>query len=232
MLIVVYVLAVVFVLFVAAVVATHDSAGLAEAPADRADSGLPDGVLQPEDLAAVRFGMVLRGYRMAEVDDTLSRVGAELAARDARIRDLEQALVEVVEPQVEAVEARWSPPNTRPAPMVTSPPLITFDKVVVPDPQVVPVPSRIPNVVRPSLQPPERPPVAVPRVEEPEPLDLIDKAPPSLPSGPPVEASAYGGLDDLFPEVLEPEPAADGTPEAIDITGPDVTPSGEARPQA
>ena len=34
----------------------------------------------------------VRGYRMADVDDALGRLGAELAERDARIADLEAAL--------------------------------------------------------------------------------------------------------------------------------------------
>lgn len=211
MLIVLYLLVVVLVLFVAAVVATHDSAGLAEAPADRADIGLPEGVLQPEDLAEVRFGMVLRGYRMAEVDETLARVGAELAARDARIRELEQALVVAAEPRVERAETPWSPPNTRPAPVVTSPSLVTADQVVVPEPQVVAVPSTTPPVVRPFEQPP---------APEPEPVPEPQPVPPE-----------YGGLDELFPEVLAPEPAAEGATEATEITGDERAPSGDAPAQ-
>jgi DivIVA domain-containing protein len=40
----------------------------------------------------LRFPLAARGYRMADVDDALSRLGAELAERDARIADLESAL--------------------------------------------------------------------------------------------------------------------------------------------
>lgn len=40
----------------------------------------------------LRFPLVARGYRMADVDDALGRLGAELAERDARIADLESAL--------------------------------------------------------------------------------------------------------------------------------------------
>ncbi|WP_436738778.1 DivIVA domain-containing protein [Streptomyces sp. BBFR102] len=43
------------------------------------------------DIDALRFPVVLRGYRMTEVDDALSRLGAELAERDARIAELESA---------------------------------------------------------------------------------------------------------------------------------------------
>ncbi|CAM5291913.1 hypothetical protein SBADM41S_09919 [Streptomyces badius] len=36
--------------------------------------------------------MVLRGYRMVDVDEALSRLGAELAERDARIAELGSTL--------------------------------------------------------------------------------------------------------------------------------------------
>lgn len=44
------------------------------------------------DIDGLRFPLTARGYRMADVDDALSRLGAELAERDARIADLESAL--------------------------------------------------------------------------------------------------------------------------------------------
>jgi DivIVA domain-containing protein len=47
------------------------------------------------DIEELRLPMVVRGYRMADVDDVLSRLGAELAERDARIADLEAALAGV-----------------------------------------------------------------------------------------------------------------------------------------
>ncbi|MFE9117315.1 DivIVA domain-containing protein [Streptomyces sp. NPDC007172] len=43
------------------------------------------------DVEALRLPVVLRGYRMADVDDVLSRLGAELAERDARIAELRSA---------------------------------------------------------------------------------------------------------------------------------------------
>ncbi|WP_307544459.1 DivIVA domain-containing protein [Streptomyces sp. V3I8] len=52
----------------------------------------PDRPVHRGDVEALRFPLTLRGYRMADVDDALSRVGAELAERDARIADLEAAL--------------------------------------------------------------------------------------------------------------------------------------------
>ncbi len=80
------VLGVLSVLFVAAVVATRDGELLVDAPRDRADLDLPvDGPLHADDLDRVRFGMALRGYRMAEVDALLQRLVVELRDRDARL---------------------------------------------------------------------------------------------------------------------------------------------------
>ncbi|GAA1352202.1 DivIVA domain-containing protein [Streptomyces beijiangensis] len=47
------------------------------------------------DIEELRLPMVVRGYRMADVDDVLSRLGAELAERDARIAGLEADLAGV-----------------------------------------------------------------------------------------------------------------------------------------
>jgi DivIVA domain-containing protein len=105
------VLAVLAVLFVAGALATRETDLLVEAPTDDPDVDLPVGPLQPEDIAALRFGMVLRGYRMREVDETLRRVAGELTARDERIAALEQALVDVVEPQLAEVEQRLASPG-------------------------------------------------------------------------------------------------------------------------
>ncbi|MGW5094931.1 DivIVA domain-containing protein [Streptomyces nodosus] len=52
----------------------------------------PDRPVGREDVDALRFPLVLRGYRMADVDDALGRLGAELDERDSRIADLEAAL--------------------------------------------------------------------------------------------------------------------------------------------
>ena len=82
-------LGVVAVLFAAAVVATRGGAVMAEAPQDLPDLGLPARPLQPEDVAAVRFSMAPRGYRMSEVDQVLDRLAAELADRDRQLARLE-----------------------------------------------------------------------------------------------------------------------------------------------
>lgn len=44
---------------------------------------LPDGSVTGSDVAALRFAMALRGYRMSDVDWALSRLGAEID----RLRD-------------------------------------------------------------------------------------------------------------------------------------------------
>ena len=84
------VLGVLAVVFVAALVATRDGELLVDAPRDRADHDLPLGApITPDDLDAVRFGMALRGYRMAEVDALLDRLSGELRERDVRLAELE-----------------------------------------------------------------------------------------------------------------------------------------------
>lgn len=82
-------LGVVAVLFVAAVVSTREGPVMADAPPDAPDLGLPSGPVRAGDIAGVRFGLAPRGYRMAEVDEVLDRLAAELADRDTRIAVLE-----------------------------------------------------------------------------------------------------------------------------------------------
>jgi DivIVA domain-containing protein len=49
---------------------------------------LPEGPLGAADIRGARFGLALRGYAMAQVDDLLERLAAEVAERDARIAEL------------------------------------------------------------------------------------------------------------------------------------------------
>ena len=86
-------LGVVLVLFVAAVVATREDQAMADAPQDLPDLGLPVGPLEPQDVAAVRFSMAPRGYRMSEVDAVLERLAEELA-------DLHRQLAQLEDPQL------------------------------------------------------------------------------------------------------------------------------------
>ncbi|MFF5720052.1 DivIVA domain-containing protein [Streptomyces buecherae] len=72
------------------VVGGGDGAALPEAQPDRLLDPLPeDRPVDRADIEALRLPLALRGYRMAEVDDALGRLGAELAERDARIAALE-----------------------------------------------------------------------------------------------------------------------------------------------
>ncbi|HEY1133467.1 MAG TPA: DivIVA domain-containing protein [Nocardioides sp.] len=62
---------------VAAVAAGHGTP-MAPEHGDRPDVGLPaEGPLTADDLRAVRFPVVLRGYRQADVDALLARLAAD-----------------------------------------------------------------------------------------------------------------------------------------------------------
>jgi DivIVA domain-containing protein len=52
---------------------------------------LPDARLTAEDIRSLRFGVTLRGYAMAQVDDVLERLGREIAERDGEIAALRAA---------------------------------------------------------------------------------------------------------------------------------------------
>lgn len=70
--------------------------GLPEAVPDRAADQLPaHRPLRRADIEELRLPTALRGYRMAEVDEVLDRLGAELAQREARIAELESSLAGV-----------------------------------------------------------------------------------------------------------------------------------------
>ncbi|MER8237032.1 hypothetical protein [Streptomyces sp. NPDC094049] len=76
-----------------AVIGGGDSEVLPEVAPEQLVDPLP--VSRPVDRAdveALRLPVGLRGYRMADVDDVLVRLGAELAERDARIAELEESL--------------------------------------------------------------------------------------------------------------------------------------------
>ncbi|MER5937794.1 MULTISPECIES: DivIVA domain-containing protein [unclassified Streptomyces] len=87
-------LAVVVAAVTLAVVGGGEGEGpLPEAAPERLRDPLPpDRPVNRADIESLRFPLTARGYRMADVDDALSRLGAELAERDARIADLESAL--------------------------------------------------------------------------------------------------------------------------------------------
>lgn len=227
-LIVVYLAVVVAVLFVAAVVATSEDPVLADAPPDAADVVLPAGQVQPEDVADLRFGLALRGYRMSEVDPVLDRLATELRGRDQRIAELEGALVALAEPQVSSLEQggppSWgdrplSPPPAEPQTVATSeptsPPPLPEPAPTL-DPEVEPLRTASPERLEPAAREPQPPsPATQPDLAPPEPqvTDLVAPDPTAVHA--PVET-----VDDDFPEVLLPEPAAEGTVEAREDDAP------------
>ncbi|MFJ6101450.1 DivIVA domain-containing protein [Streptomyces sp. NPDC092359] len=88
-----------------AVIGGGDSEVLPEVAPEQLVDPLP--VSRPVDRAdveALRLPVGLRGYRMAEVDDVLVRLGAELAERDARIAELEEALTGASATRAEGAE--------------------------------------------------------------------------------------------------------------------------------
>ncbi|MFI0807827.1 DivIVA domain-containing protein [Streptomyces echinatus] len=86
-------LAVVVAAVTLAVVSGGESAPLPEVAPERLHDPLPaDRPVGSADVETLRFPVAPRGYRMADVDDALGRLAAELAERDARIDDLESAL--------------------------------------------------------------------------------------------------------------------------------------------
>jgi len=82
------VLAAVVVLVAAGAATGRLDAGWREVGRDTAGDGLPQGRVEPDGLAGVRFTMAMRGYRMDEVDAVLDRLALELADRDATIAEL------------------------------------------------------------------------------------------------------------------------------------------------
>ncbi|MEV3871247.1 DivIVA domain-containing protein [Streptomyces sp. NPDC049906] len=76
-----------------AVVGGGEGGPLSSVPPERYAEPLPpDRPVRRADVDALRFPLALRGYRMAEVDEALGRLGAELSERDARIQELEARL--------------------------------------------------------------------------------------------------------------------------------------------
>ncbi|MFF3953375.1 hypothetical protein ACFYY1_09205 [Streptomyces sp. NPDC001890] len=108
-----------------AVVGGGKSAVLQDVAPERLTDPLPE--TRPvgrADVDALRLPVVVRGYRMVDVDVALSRLGAELAERDARIAELESALAgaqatavgrpDLIEPPKEQPPQAWELPEDRP----------------------------------------------------------------------------------------------------------------------
>ncbi len=81
---------VVAILGVATIAAAGGLGEMAQDPVrDTYRQDLPtDRPLTASDIQTLRFGVTLRGYAMAQVDDILDRLTREIAERDATIREL------------------------------------------------------------------------------------------------------------------------------------------------
>jgi DivIVA domain-containing protein len=83
------------VVFVVAALAVGRFERMSPAPPDGWWAGLPSRPLTAADLAATRFDMSFRGYRMAEVDAVLARLADELARRDYELARRDEELVKL-----------------------------------------------------------------------------------------------------------------------------------------
>jgi DivIVA domain-containing protein len=63
-------------------------------PPGASPTRLPASDVTAEDLRNLRFQLVLRGYKMSEVDWVLQRLGTEVDELRARVADLEAQLAE------------------------------------------------------------------------------------------------------------------------------------------
>jgi DivIVA domain-containing protein len=84
------------------------------------------GALTAEELKNIRFGVALRGYAMAQVDDLLDRLALEIAERDALIAELAQGAT-VSQRQLESTASARAAeqsilPTTPPSPTTPAPP--------------------------------------------------------------------------------------------------------------
>lgn len=121
---------VVLVVAAVAAVAVGRGEGLAVAQPDRPEVSVPaDRLLTGSDLDQVGLSVGLRGYRMDEVDDLLTRLGSEIDERDRRLADLLPPPTPLEAPRTP--DASTSPDRTapeestvdgRPAPAQAGPP--------------------------------------------------------------------------------------------------------------
>jgi DivIVA domain-containing protein len=80
--------------------------GLDPVSPDAAPYDLPqDAEVTPEDITRVRFDVVLRGYRMDQVDAVLERLSYDLGIRDEEIRALRDELRGVPSPEPARADA-------------------------------------------------------------------------------------------------------------------------------
>jgi DivIVA domain-containing protein len=90
--------------------------GLDPASPDAAPYDLPqDAPVSPGDVGAVRFDVVLRGYRMDQVDAVLERLAFDLGVRDEEIRALREEARPARDPDGEPAREPGSKPVPAPA---------------------------------------------------------------------------------------------------------------------
>lgn len=223
------VLAVLAVVFSVAVVLTGRTEGLSDEGRDLADTGIPrDRAMTAEDVVRLRFALAFRGYRMAEVDDALDRLAAELAARDdliAQLRATDDAPT-VAQPEVEPEpepepEAVAPEPEPEPQPEVVAPEPEPVTAVVEEAPARNPFRPEVPDIptydpwsVTPRSRYTDGPTyVEVEHPEEPADVEAIGAhqtgyAPPSADERP---APPWAGASSATP--AEPTPDAPADPE-------------------
>jgi DivIVA domain-containing protein len=78
------------VVFLLAAVVFGRGEELAPLPPGSSPTRLPAEDITGEDLRDVRFQLVLRGYKMSEVDWVMRRLGVEIDELRARVAELEQ----------------------------------------------------------------------------------------------------------------------------------------------
>lgn len=235
MLLVFTILAVLGILVGAAFLATYEGEVLRDPHPDDRDAELPPGAVQPEDVAELRFDLALRGYRMAEVDRVLHRLAGELAARDTRIAELEQALVDSRDaaPPAPADSTPAEPEPTYAPPPVDVPPVTDVqpeppapEPEPVPEPVLPPVVEEEPAPAAPETFEPLEPPAAAPATlsgpltattwfSEPAPVpEPVDVPEPTVaePTVPEPELTLPASDDAFsFPELTPPPPAEEAT---------------------
>lgn len=77
------------VVFLLAAVVFGRGEELAPLPPGSSPTRLPAGDITGEDVRNVRYQLVLRGYKMSEVDWVMGRLGAQIDELRARVTELE-----------------------------------------------------------------------------------------------------------------------------------------------
>jgi len=106
-----------------------------------------DRPLGAEDIQQLRFGVALRGYAMAQVDDLLDRLAAEISVRDVRIAELSAAAAAGTAPEAVDGEPTESDPLPDESSSVNLSPVDSSPVDYSPD-SVEPHPGTHPSEVR------------------------------------------------------------------------------------